>query len=272
MPLPTRTRRIAASADQAWSRLLEVGCGRQTSSATQRASPATSRLIVAASPVFLTPSLSEVDHLFDDGHLVAMKFGPGVDVDAEIARVSALGMDSVTLEAIRDDVYDSSRPYAIALASFAALTALVVIVVVGGAFGRQASSDSIDDHVLRVLGTDQLTLGLVAAGRSAIPAVAGVVVATIVAVAMSPLFPLGPVSAVEPSPGLSADLTVLIPVGVTIIVAAVVIGVIASRRQRHGVSAHEPAGAMVTALADRLPVAEGIGLLFAFPRRAEPGC
>ena len=213
----------------------------------------------------LDTSLSEVDHLFDEGHLVAIKFAPGADVDAEIARVSALGIGSVTLEAVRGDVNDSSRPYAIALASFAALLALVVIVVVGGAFGRQASSDSVDDHVLRVLGADRLTFGFVAAGRAAIPAVVGVVVATIVAVAMSPLFPLGPVADVEPSPGLSADLTVLVPVALTVIVAAVVIGVMASKRQRHIVGSREPAGAMVTALADRLPVAEGIGLLFAFP-------
>jgi hypothetical protein len=101
------------------------------------------------------------------------------------------------------------RPEAIAIGLFGLIAALAALVINGQVIGRLVRRNSDDGAVVRALGAGPgMTMadGLVGVIGAV---VAGSVLATVVAVGLSPLAPFGPVRPVYPDRGVSFDWTVL---------------------------------------------------------------
>jgi len=103
----------------------------------------------------------------------------------------------------------SIRPQAVALALFALVLALCALLIVGEVASRLLVTASSDNGALAALGmtrTQLLVTGLTEVG---VAAAGGAAVACGVAIAASPLTPIGPARLAEPDPGVSADGVVL---------------------------------------------------------------
>lgn len=103
----------------------------------------------------------------------------------------------------------SARPQAVALAAFAVLAGLIALAVLGQLLSRQIALDAGDFPVLRALGTTRRALVVLSLTRLAVVTVAGALLAVVIAVAASPLMPIGPARAAEPAPGIEVNLAVL---------------------------------------------------------------
>jgi hypothetical protein len=101
------------------------------------------------------------------------------------------------------------QPEVVALWLFAGLVAATALLVVGQSVSRQLVLQADDDPTLRALGMAPWQLLVTALGQVALLAVAGAVVGVVIALAASPLMPIGAVSIVEPQPGFSVDFVVL---------------------------------------------------------------
>jgi FtsX-like permease family/MacB-like periplasmic core domain len=111
------------------------------------------------------------------------------------------------------------RPEAVALAIFAALAGLIALAIIPQLLSRQLVLDSAEFPVLRALGLDRPRLAALSLARVAAVTVAGAVIAVGVAIAASPLMPIGPAREAEPSPGIEVNLAML---GAGFVIIAVV--------------------------------------------------
>ena len=123
------------------------------------------------------------------------------DTDGQILTISLADQVAATSQAI--------RPQAIALAAFAALAGLIALAVVGQLLRRQLALDSAEFPVLRAIGATRTSLAGLSLARLALVTVAGGVIAVAVAVAASPLMPIGPARLAEPHPGVEVNLAIL---------------------------------------------------------------
>ena len=101
------------------------------------------------------------------------------------------------------------RPQAVALALFALVLAVTGLLVVGQVASRLMLAAAQDNRTLAALGMTRgqlLAAGLVEVGLAA---AAGAAVACGVAIAASPLMPIGPARLAEPDPGVSVNAAVL---------------------------------------------------------------
>jgi hypothetical protein len=147
-----------------------------------------------------------------------VKLRPGETVSDFSARAQALtrrfpatgGQIFLSDEATQASAVERSiRPQAVALALFALILAVTALLVVGQVASRLLLAASSDNRTLAALG---MTSGeLLAAGlvEVAAAAAAGAALACGVAIAASPLMPIGPTRLAEPDPGLSVDVAVL---------------------------------------------------------------
>jgi len=103
----------------------------------------------------------------------------------------------------------SSKPEAIALGVFGAIAALAALLIAGQAISRALWADGEDLNVLRALGVDPLTVTCDAVFGLLGAVVLGATLAVVLAVALSPLAPLGPARQVDRTPGFALDWTVL---------------------------------------------------------------
>ena len=101
------------------------------------------------------------------------------------------------------------RPQALTLLLFAVLAFLIVLAVMGQLLSRQLSADTTDLASLHALGLSRLQLVAVSIGGAAVVTVPGAVIAMAVAIAASPLMPIGPARLAEPSPGIEVNLAIL---------------------------------------------------------------
>ena len=101
------------------------------------------------------------------------------------------------------------RPEAVALAIFAALAGLITLAVTGQLFARQLALESAELPVVRALGATRGSLLAIVLGRLAVVTVAGAVLAVVVAVAASPLTPVGAAREAEPYPGVAVNTALL---------------------------------------------------------------
>jgi FtsX-like permease family len=101
------------------------------------------------------------------------------------------------------------KPIAIALGVFGGVALLAALLIATQAISRRFRVSSEELTILRALGADPTTI--VADGLIGVlgAVVLGTLTAVILAVALSPLSPLGPVRSVYPAKGFSADWTVL---------------------------------------------------------------
>src|SRR5271165_748418 len=109
------------------------------------------------------------------------------------------------------------RPQAVALAIFAVLAGLIGLAVIGQLLARQLVLDSAEFPILRALGMTRASLAALSLARLAVVTLAGAGIAVGVAIAASPLMPIGPARLAEPAPGVEVNLAVL-GVGLAVIV------------------------------------------------------
>lgn len=103
----------------------------------------------------------------------------------------------------------SIRPQAAALAIFAGLAGLIALAIMGQLLSRQLVLDSAEFPILRALGMSWSGLVVLSLARAAAVTIAGAAIAVGVAIAASPLMPIGPARFAEPDPGVEINLAVL---------------------------------------------------------------
>ena len=113
------------------------------------------------------------------------------------------------------------RPEALALAIFALALACTALLIVGQAATRLLLAAGADNPVLAALGMTRGQLVAAALIEMVLAGAAGAVLAAGVAVAASPLMPIGAARLAEPDPGVSADWLVL-SAGAAVIVVLLV--------------------------------------------------
>jgi MacB-like periplasmic core domain/FtsX-like permease family len=162
------------------------------------------------------------------------------------------------------------EPESIALGVFGGIAALAALLIAAQVIGRQLRLGAGDLDVLRALGA-----GPAMTASDGLPGVLGAVaagslLAAAVAVALSPLAPIGLVRPVYPDPGIAFDWTVL-GLGVAVLIAglsAVAIA-LAYRQAPHRAAARRPqagwrgSGLARAAAASGLPAAAVTGIRFA---------
>ncbi len=117
-------------------------------------------------------------------------------------------------------VEGSIHPQATGWWILAALAALVGLAVIGQALARQSISEREDYPTLAALGVDQRQLFTLGMARNLTIGLVGAVGAVALAVALSPIAPLGEARVAEASTGLSFD-TLVLPLGALVAVVVV---------------------------------------------------
>src|SRR5580704_10775138 len=159
-----------------------------------------------------------------DGDEAAVRLQPGASQTAFISAAAALakryagtskhpgtGGNIITIN-LSDQINATERairPEAIALAVFAGLAGLIALAVIGQLLARQLALDAAEFPVLRALGVNRTALVTLSLARLAIVTVTGAIVAVAIAVAASPLMPIGPARLAEPDPGVEVNLAIL---------------------------------------------------------------
>lgn len=167
----------------------------------------------------------------------------------------------------------------VALVVFGLLVLLITLLFVGQAIGRQVRNQRSDFAVLRSVGADRRQLVSAEVAVSGVVGVVGAALAVAVAVAASPLMPVGLARQAEIHPGLDADPTFLVPgffiLSALITLSALVPAIRASRGAAPGLEADRavaPAGWLSGWLHRGLSPVPAIGLRFGLePRRGLAG-
>jgi ABC-type lipoprotein release transport system permease subunit len=150
-----------------------------------------------------------------DINLVAVRLRHGpADFKAFAAGVRKVGGGSITV-GDQGNVFGATVAAAsaqrgahlevVALLIFGVLAALVTLLLVGQAIGREAQLDLVKCATFRSLGASNRQLGGVIVLRAAVVAVAGTAIALGIAVLASPLMPVGIARQAELHPGISVD-------------------------------------------------------------------
>jgi hypothetical protein len=176
--------------------------------------------------VYLTPAFAEthgVDPFFF-GMAVRLR-GGGADVpefrDAVQALAPGEAIEFKTEAAVAETVARGTMPHTVALLLFAAVVGSAGFVVAGQAISRQLLPLRTDAFALRSVGVEPADLRVGALLRVGLLGVAGGLAAVAVAVAVSPMFPVGVADRAEIAPGFDADLTVLVPGAVVLVLGLV---------------------------------------------------
>ena len=169
--------------------------------------------------VLLSPAFwhSGAGRQFGPGDYAGVHLRPGASLApfrraaAALARgdPSARGISTVSLAGQSAATEQAIRPEAVALAVFAALAGLIGLAVLAQLLGRQLILDSADFPALRALGMTRASLASLSLARAATVTVPGACLAVAVAIAASPLMPIGPARLAEPRPGVEVNLTLL---------------------------------------------------------------
>jgi len=163
------------------------------------------------------------------------------------------------------------RPQAVALALFALALALTTLLIVGQVAARTLLAAAADNGTLAALGMTRRQL--LAAGLLEVTAatVAGPLGAVVIAIAASPLTPIGPARLAEPHPGVSVNAGVLVAGGAAIVALLAARVAVTAWRQAAArpAAAAEPPPQRRQRLAERLakagaPLAAVTGVRFAF--------
>ena len=179
--------------------------------------PATGELSaprVLLSPAFARSRLAQSFNPAGGGSYIVLR--PGADAAAFTRQATALaaryrvgGVQVVHLATAYAAAQRQIRPQAIALAIFAALAGLIALAVIAQLLYRQLMLDAAEFPVLRTLGMSRIQLTVLSLARVLLVTTAGAIGAVGVAIAASPLMPIGPARAAEPSPGNDINLAIL---------------------------------------------------------------
>ncbi|MBO0788415.1 MAG: ABC transporter permease, partial [Actinobacteria bacterium] len=144
-----------------------------------------------------------------------VRLRPGASEAGFVRSASVLGRragGSVSAIVLADEFAATERairPYAVAIALFAGLVGLITLILAAQLLSRQLVLDSAEFPVLRALGMPRGRLVALSMARVGAVTVLGGCLAVAIAVAASPLMPIGPARLAEPSPGIGANLAVL---------------------------------------------------------------
>jgi ABC-type antimicrobial peptide transport system permease subunit len=168
-----------------------------------------------SAPFAATPAAKSI---YNYGNEAAVRLRPGASMTAFLQAASALAkrypatvgnLDVIGLSSQVTATERAIRPQAVALAVFAVLAGLIGLAVIGQLLARQLILDSVEFPVLRALGMTRASLAALSLARLAAVTVAGAVIAVGVAIAASPLMPIGPARLAEPAPGVEVNLAIL---------------------------------------------------------------
>jgi len=172
--------------------------------------------VLVSAPFAAAPLAS----LMSYGDEAAVRVRPGAAMNEFIAAANTLASQYKGTTGGRVDVNShadqvtaleqAARPQAAALAAFAVLAGLIALVVLGQLLSRQLALESAEFPVLRAFGATRATLVALSLARLAVITVGGALLAVVIAVATSPLMPVGPARAIEPAPGVEVNLAVLV--------------------------------------------------------------
>ena len=187
----------------------------------------TGRYLVHASPA-LYPLRADVGTFSEGGDALMVRLRGGQRAaDAFLARLQRLsgGLEpNATLQRGPTRAVDRTLDtQAVALQILALLTALVAVLICGQLLARFTALESTEYPVLSALGMgvrERFTLGALRA--VAIGAV-GMVIAVVLASALSPIFPTGLARTAEPDPGLRVDGLVLGVGGIAVLIVVVLL-------------------------------------------------
>lgn len=194
-------------------------------------------------------------------------------VEQEIIRILPPGttytfhVTSIT----EDQVERAMKPLSIALGAFGLIALLAAMILAGQAVSRAIRSRAGEGEILRALGGSSAAVLLDGLLGVLVTVVVGVVLAAVVCVALSPIAPIGSVRQVEPSPGFSADWTVLgagVAVLLVVLSGVAVTAALASRRRARATDAgwQQPSKIVGGGVRLGLPAPSIVGLRFALER------
>ncbi len=175
------------------------------------------------------------------------------------------GVQVISLADQQMKVEQAIRPQADALGLFAALAGLAVLVVIGQLLGRQLMIGASDYPVLSALGTGRRQLFWLAVLRAGAVSAAGASVAVVIAVAASPLMPIGPARLAEPDPGVQVNLAIL---GIGLVAVAALPVLVIAPGAWHAAQAGSKRGAGQPAPAARSRLAAALAGLDGAPAAA----
>jgi hypothetical protein len=156
-------------------------------------------------------------------YLVRLRHG-AADLPRFNSEVQPLVAGTSNLDAVAESVQASIHPQAVGWWVLAALLALAGIAVVGQAIARQSLVESGDYGTLMAIGLPPRQLIAIITVRNLAVALGGVVGAIALAVALSPLTPLGEARVVEPSTGFAFDPVVLLAGALSLVVVVLLLG------------------------------------------------
>jgi ABC-type lipoprotein release transport system permease subunit len=165
------------------------------------------------------------------------------------------------------------RPQAIALALFAMFAGLTGFLVIGQALSRQLNEDATEVPILRTLGFTRPQLVRLALLRTALVAGVAVPLALVIAVGMSPLFPIGASRRALVTVGVEANWAFLAGGGAVIVLLFLARAVLPAWRLAsvpagvHGAAAADAGRPAAAWLTSRLPASAATGVRMAL----EPG-
>jgi hypothetical protein len=171
-------------------------------------------------------------------------------------------------------VETSIHPQALGWWLLAALAALVGLAVIGQALARQSIIESEDYPTLAAVGADRRQLVGLGMARCLVVAVAGAIGAVLVAVALSPIAPLGEARVAETSTGVTVDALVLSLGGVAVTLVVLALGAWPAARVARPFRAGQqepiahPSAVVAQLAAAGAPPSAVVGVRFALERRS----
>lgn len=185
--------------------------------------------------LLLTPAFvaEHGDAIANFGSLYAVRLADGLDgVERLRGQLGALveqnGDDpgELYVTGALDDsagIVEAADAVAVGLRVFAAIATIAGLAVVAQAMARHLAAAAADTEVLLAIGVTRRQRSLATLAVLAVPVVAGSVAAAVLAIALSPLFPLGQARAAEPDPGVDVDAgyALLGPVAAVLVLGAV---------------------------------------------------
>jgi putative ABC transport system permease protein len=170
--------------------------------------------------VLLTPAFSGEAAVrpFTGGDYAGVRLRPGASRASFVRAATALAKrypdtrGRLGIRSNSDQVAVTERaiaPEVIALVVFAALAGVIGLAVVGQLLTRQLLMDAAEFPVLRALGMTRATLATLSLARAGVVTIGGAGIAVAVAIAASPLMPIGPARLAEPNPGVEVNLAIL---------------------------------------------------------------
>jgi putative ABC transport system permease protein len=209
--------------------------------------------LLALTPAFYRSRAFRFFAVAGDEALVRLR--PGASLGAFTRRATQLalrypqtqGVGTVDLADQQIKVEQAIQPQADALGLFAGLAGLATLVVIGQLLSRQLITGSSDYPLLSALGAGRRPLFALALVRAGLVSAVGGCIAAVIAMAASPVMPIGPARLAEPDPGVQVNVPILgIGLAAVVVLPVLVIAPVAWHVARTGAARGsgppEPAG------------------------------